>query len=102
MQHLSQAPSRPPHRRRSYPRIALLFVAALLGLGSALEFQHKCALGVKWFEENTVWGFPIAFAAVAYAPKRLWLSAAAVVAVFVAVSFGFAPRYLAWVHPNGE
>lgn len=102
MQQPSKLPSHSPNSRHSYPRIALLFVAMVLGLGIALGFQHKCELGVKWFEENTIWSFPIVFAAVSYIPKRLWLSLAAVSVVFVAVNYGFAPRYLASVHPNGE
>ena len=80
----------------------MLLAAAVLGLRAALGFQHKCELGVKWFEENTIWSFPIVFAAVSYVPKRLWLSLTAVIVVFVAVNYGFAPRYLASVHPNGE
>ena len=73
-----------------------------IGFGSALGFQHKCSLGAKWFEDNTIWGFPIIFAAISWIPKPLWLSLGAITVVYVAINWGFAPCYLASIHPNGE
>ena len=88
--------------RLSFARVALLLITMAMGFGSAFAFQHKCSLGAKWFEDNTIWGFPILFAVISWVPKPLWLSVGVVAATFVALNWGIAPHYLASIHPNGE
>jgi hypothetical protein len=98
----SERPNFTSSGRRLVFRIPLCVVALGLGLFSALTFQHKCMLGLKWFENNAIWSFPVLFGAVSLIPKRHAIAAGAVVLLFVTVTYGLAPLYLAMVHPNGE
>src|SRR4051812_42621457 len=93
----------PPWKKvRLAIRVALGLVALVLGLWSAMAFQHKCGLGEKWFENNTPWALPLLYATLALIPHRLWLAALIVGLAFALATFALAPIYLAAIHPNGE
>ena len=83
-------------------RVALVLTALVLGLWSAMCFQHKCGLGEKWFENNTPWALPLLYGTIALIPRRLWLAALVVGLVFALLTFALAPFYLAVIHPHRE
>lgn len=83
-------------------RVPLVLLALVLGIYSAFSFQHKCSLGVKWFENNTIWFLPLAYGVACLVPRRRWVAVALLVVTFVIVNYCFAPAYRSVIHPNGE
>lgn len=87
--------------------IALRLLVGLVLAWSSLCFgnslNHKCELGIKWFEHYAPFVIAASLIIVVFCVRRFWLSILVGVLLFLAFNFAVVPIYGKWVHdPNSK